>query len=445
MLLIYARKITNRLGYTLNLVFGELMGIEYSITTDEGFFIESDGPKLSYCKHKICDEVFLCCDEILFSTTIELAELNYFERNGLPYLFKKYSKDSVCDYDVLASVFYLVSRYEEYLPFIQDKHSRFKPEDSLAYKKGFLDKPVVNIWVEELKQKLKGIYPTLVSKEHFFTYNNTIDVDSAYSYKGKGLIRSCAGFCKDLFLRNFASCAKRLKVLIGKASDPYDTFDYILSVSQKYKVNTTFFVLFGSYGRYDKNISPYNPDFQLLIKSLCDYAKVGIHPSYESFEEPELMVEQIKMLKTILRKPIHRSRFHYLRFRLPESYRGLISNSIEGDYSMGYSNVIGFRAGICSSFNFYDLALDFETKLRVFPFAYMDVALKNSLQFSQDEALAKIKSIADEVVKVGGNLISVWHNESLSDEMEWEGWRNVYEKSIEYISRLEKSCTRPIK
>ena len=109
MLLIYAKKITNRLGYTLNLVFGELMGIEYSITTDEDFFVESKDPKLSYCKHKLCDETFLCCDSLLFDTTIELVDVNYYEQNGLPYLFRQYSKDSICDYDVLASVFYLVS------------------------------------------------------------------------------------------------------------------------------------------------------------------------------------------------------------------------------------------------------------------------------------------------------------------------------------------------
>lgn len=439
MLLIYAKKITNRLGYTLNLVFGELMGIEYSITTDEDFFVESKDPKLSYCKHKLCDEAFLCCDSLLFDTTIELVDVNYFERNGLPYLFKQYSKDSICDNDVLASVFYLVSRYEEYLPFVRDEHSRFKAEDSLAYKKGFLDKPVVNIWVKELKQKLQATYPNLESKKSFFTYTNTIDVDSAYSYRGKGGLRTCIGLARDLLKGNLALCLKRLSVLIGKRQDPYDTFDYIISILQKYKVNTTFFILFGNYGRYDKNISPYNPKFRLLLKSLCDYAKVGIHPSYESFEESELMSEQIKMLKSLLRKPIHRSRFHYLRFRLPESYRELINNNIEGDYSMGYSNAIGFRAGICNSFNFYDLALDFETKLRIFPFAYMDVALKNGLQLSPDSALDKIMGIVDKVVEADGNLISVWHNESLSEDFGWEGWRSVYERSIEYVSKKKEA------
>jgi hypothetical protein len=99
---------------------------------------------------------------------------------------------------------------------------------------------------------------------------------------------------------------------------------------------------------------------------------------------------------------------------------------------MGYSENIGFRAGICSSFNFYDLAQDYETKLRIHPFAYMDVALKNGLKLLPEQAIEEIKQMTDEVRCVGGEMISIWHNESLSNKREWIGWRNVYEKMIEY-------------
>ncbi len=434
MLLIYAGKMTNRLGYTLNLIFDEMMGIEYSITTDREYFMAYEGAKFSYCRENLGNEVFLRCTDVLFQTTIEVLDLDYFEQDGLPYIFRTYSQTSVCNYDVLASVFYFVSRYEEYLPFIKDEHSRFCAEDSLAYKKGFLQKPVVNIWVEELKKEILSAYPDLPHKANCFSFLNTIDVDSAYSYIGKGFFRTSGGLCKDFLRGNFALCNRRIGVLMGKAADPYDTFDYIIYTIKKYKVRTVFFVLFGYYGQFNKNISPYNRRFQGLVKSLCDYAKVGIHPSYECLEEPEQINEQVRMLKSILHKPIHRSRFHYLRFRLPESYRNLIDNNIERDFSMGYSDEIGFRAGICNSFNFYDLALDFETKLRIYPFACMDVALKNGLKFRPKEAFDKIRELVEEVRKVNGRFISIWHNESLSDEMEWKSWREVYEKTLELVS-----------
>ncbi len=438
MLLIYVEKVTNRLGYTLNLIFKELMGLEYTITTNREYFCEYEGFKFSYCKEKICDEVFLYCDDILFRTTIEMVDLNYFEQDGMSYLFKVYSKDSVCNYDVLAAAFYMVSRYEEYLPFIQDKHSRFCSQDSIAFKKGFLEKPVVNIWVEELKKKIAETYPDMVFAERYFSFTNTIDVDSAYAYIGKGFWRSILGFGKDFLQRNFTACLRRIGTLVGKDTDPFDTFDYIIAQNQKYRLNTIFFVLFGYYGPYDKNITPDNYRFQQLVKTLCDYAKVGIHPSYESFDSPEQMNTQIRMLSSILHKPVKYSRFHFLRFRLPESYRTLMENNIEADYSMGYSDNVGFRAGICNSFNFYDLALDFETKLRVFPFAYMDVAFKNGLQLSPMQTLEKVKGLIEEVKKVNGNFISIWHNESLSDQMQWKGWREVYEGTLDYVSEINK-------
>lgn len=113
-----------------------------------------------------------------------------------------------------------------------------------------------------------------------------------------------------------------------------------------------------------------------------------------------------------------------------------MENEITDDYSMGYSDKVGFRAGTCSSFQFYDLEKDCETKLRVHPFAFMDVALKNGLNLSPLQAIGKIKNIADEVYKVKGELISIWHNESLSDYKDWQGWRNVYEQQTEYITLL---------
>jgi hypothetical protein len=436
MLLIYVDKLTNRLGYTLNLVFKELMSIKYSITIDKEYFLQYDGPKLSYCTQPLADELFLFSTPLLFQTTIEVAEINYFERNNTPYIFKTYFKESICDFDVLAACFYLVSRYEEYLPYVKDVHSRFKVEDSLAYKRGFLSKPVVNIWVNELKNTIVNRYPELSTQNNLYSYFNTIDIDSAYSYTCKGFTRNLLGFTRDLLKGNISLCLERLKVLLKIEKDPYDTFEYIISLIERLKVNTIFFVLYGDYGKYDKNINPYNNKFRRLIKHLCDYGKVGVHPSYESFDYPQLINSQIKMLKETLHKPIQRSRYHYLHFRLPEGYRSLMATgSIEHDFSMGYSDNIGFRAGICSSFNFYDLALDYETKLRVHPFAYMDVALKNGLKLSPQEALIEIKKITDEVKKVGGEMISIWHNESLSNKREWFGWREVYEKTVEYSNK----------
>lgn len=439
MLLIFIDKITNRVGYTLNLIFKDILGIEYKITTNRNNFANYQGAKFSYCKHKIGTEPFIYSTDLLFETTIEIKELNLFYYEGNPAIFRTYPKNSALPFDALAACFYFVSRYEEYLPFIQDEHGRFRYEESIAFRNCFLHKPVVNIWAKLLGQKIKDTYPELEFSKHFFRYYNTVDIDSAYSFREKGICRKFFGFMKDFLKGNFSECGYRFNVLFIGKIDPYDTFDYQISLIKKYKLKTIYFILFGRYGKYDKNISPYNKRFHRLIKYLCDYAKVGIHPSYASFEEEEELTTQIKELLHIIHKPVIRSRFHYLRFRLPISFRWLINNMISDDYSMGYSNVIGFRAGICSGYNFYDLEIDGETKLRLHPFAIMDVALKNGLGLTPNEAIEKIKKIVDEVIAVDGDFISVWHNESLCERYQWKGWREVYERMLEYVSAIDRT------
>ncbi|MDD2530052.1 MAG: polysaccharide deacetylase family protein [Bacteroidales bacterium] len=439
MILIYVDKITNRLGYTLNLIFKDILGVEHTITTNKENFKDYQGAKLSYCKNRINDEPFIYSTDLLFETTIEIKDIDVFYFDQNPAIFRTYAKDTIIPFDILAASFYFVSRYEEYLPFIQDKHGRYRYEESLAFKNCFLQKPIVNIWVKNLGEKLKEVYPELKFAKHFFRFYNTIDIDSAFSFKEKSAIRKIYGFFKDLLKGNFSECVYRFNVMFRGKADPYDNFDYQIYLIQKFKLKTIYFILFGRYGKYDKNISPYNKRFHQLIKYLCDYAKVGIHPSYSSYDQEDELSIQIKELKQVIHKPIFRSRFHYLRFRLPISYRRLIDNMIKDDYSMGYSRTIGFRAGICSGYNFFDLEIDGETGLRIHPFAIMDVALKDGLGLNKEEALIKIKQIVDEVIAVNGDFISVWHNQSLSERYDWEGWREVYEKMLEYVSAVDRT------
>ncbi|MBO6118343.1 MAG: polysaccharide deacetylase family protein [Bacteroidales bacterium] len=439
MLLIYTDRQTNRLGYTINLIFNELLGVDYMVTTSTDQFIALSGAKLSYCKNKIYDELHIACKDLLFETNIYSFDTECITEDSVPKIFINRESDDSLGFDVFAAVFYMVSRYEEHLPFIKDEHSRFCATDSIAYKNGFLDKPVVNIWAECLKKELAAKYPELKFKKREFNFVNTIDVDQAYSYKGKGLYRSLGGLARDISKKDFRACIDRIKVLLTLEKDPYDCFDYLLNVKTKYKLNTIFFFLFARHSRFDKNISVYNHSFLTLIKKLSDYTTIGIHPSYFSAEYPGEVDGQIKRLSDVIHKSVKCSRFHYLRFSLPQSYRNLIASGIHEDYSMGYANTAGFRAGICVPYNFYDLEKDCETKLRLHPFMFMDVALKNGMNLKADKAFEVMQKFIDAVKAVGGEFISIWHNESLSSDRIWQGWRQVYQKQTEYISQYIKT------
>lgn len=433
MLLIYVSKLTNRVGYTLNLIFKSILHIPFEITLDENYYATFEGCKLCYSDKKISDGLYIKSVKLLYQTSIENQEIQMSEYDNFPIFFATYGKDQTLPFDIFAASFYLVSRYEEYLPHHKDYHQRFDFKDSLAYQKGFLHVPLVNKWANLLANKLKEAYPDFVIPLRKFHFVNTIDVDSAYSFKQKGVFRNVGGFIRDIFKQDYESVKMRAMVMLNRRKDPFDTFDFIISLSEKYHTELLFFILFADYDNYDKNISHNSLKFQQLIKHLADYSKVGIHPSYASMDQSGKLTVEIKRLSKVLHKPIVRSRFHFLRFQLPMSYNNLIKNNIDSDFSMGYSNEYGFRASICTPFNFYDLETDAETDLIIHPFAVMDTALKTYLNCTTDEALNILKNIIDEIKSVDGTFYSIWHNNNLCESFGWEGWTKVYEQMIDYV------------
>jgi hypothetical protein len=116
---------------------------------------------------------------------------------------------------------------------------------------------------------------------------------------------------------------------------------------------------------------------------------------------------------------------------MPETYRTLIKYEIKEDYTMGFATEVGFRASICTPYPFYDLDRDEETKLMLFPFAVMEATLKFYMHTSPDQACDIIDDLIREVKSVDGLLISLWHNETVSDEGLWKGWRKVYDHLVQ--------------
>ena len=229
---------------------------------------------------------------------------------------------------------------------------------------------------------------------------------------------------------------KRWKVITNRLADPNDTYDLQLELQKKYNLEVLYFILLGDYDVNDKNISHNNRSFQLIIKHLSDHAKIGIHPSYASNRDINKLEIEFNRLQTILKREIVDSRQHFLKLQLPSTYRKLIELGIQNDYTMGYADQLGFRASICSSFNFYDLEEEQETKLKIHPFCVMDATLKYYIRTHPSAALDHINSILKQVKAVNGTFISLWHNETFSDYKEWEGWKELYEQMIQSVKEL---------
>jgi hypothetical protein len=429
-ILIYSQKSSARSGYSFNLLFGELLGVDYWVTGSLEEFHAFAGPKLSYGKQPVADELFFYACGLLFEGGIHLQDLNEIVSDGLPLLFPSRVKAAM-PFDVFAASFYLVSRYEEYLPHVKDQHGRYKANQSVLFKLGVLNEPVVNQWALTLLKTIELRFGPIDRTASKFRFIPTIDIDNAYAFKHKGFIRAIGGCISDVLAFNLRHALQRIKVIFGVQKDPYDTYDYLTELKERYPHKLLFFILLGDFSQYDRNVPHQNRYMQELIKFLDDMGEAGIHPSYASHRRVEDLKKEILRLSTILHRDIAISRQHFLKFSLPETYQRLIECEITDDYSMGYAELPGFRAGIASSFNFYDLDLETETPLRVHPISIMDGTLKDYMGLQPDEAIEVIKMQLNKVKAVNGLFIAVWHNESFAENKRWKGWRTVYELMLE--------------
>lgn len=431
MLLIYSDKSSTRLDYVLDFIFNDIVSADFENTSDIEQYKNFNGDKLNYSEGRIDEnEFFIYSSLFLFESDLTTQKIDIIDFEDTKALFPVHQKADL-PFDLFSAVFYLLSRYEEYQPYIKDVHGRFKPNDSLAYKNGFLNKPVVNIWIKSFVEKFNKKSDLKLSPiNKAYRFINTIDIDMAYSFKYKGIYRNMFGYLRSIKNNNMKEVFDRSRVVAGLSKDPFDTFDFILNFHKKYNLNTIFFVHVGDYGIYDKNIPFKNNKFRDLIRHLSDYAEIGIHPSYESSLKPERVKIEIERLSEIIKKDITKSRQHFLKLTFPKTYRNLIDNKIKEDYSLGYASEVGFRAGTCTPFKFFNLDANEATSLIIHPFSIMEGTLRDYQNKNAKEALQCITQQIFEIKNMNGEFVSLWHNESLSNADRWIGWQEVYEQMI---------------
>lgn len=431
MILVYTEILTPRIEYIFRLIFTEILDIEVSFTTRQKEFVQSDLPRVNYSYEKFGDEIYVKPHRLLHCKALIQPDIQPVWYKNEKFFFES-SADSTFPFDPFAASFYLVTRYEEYLDSDKDKYGRFQPEDSILHKYGLLKRPVVNIWARMLADKLKERYPQLVFPEPEFKFLATVDIDNAWAFRNKGFWRGAGAFMKAVSHGEFADARQRVNVWLGKDQDPYDTYALLDDVFKGNEDKVIFFLLLGDYRRYDRNVSWKNKAFQKLIKEISAKYMTGIHPSYASSKKKsrkKLEDETGRFLK-LTGAPAAKSRQHYLRLRFPRTYRRLEDLNIAEDYTMGYASVTGFRAGICTPFYFYDLKRETRTNLKVIPFQVMDGTLKNYMKLSPEEAMKETELLMTEVKNAGGIFVAVWHNETLAEPGEWEGYRKVFREMV---------------
>lgn len=430
MLLVYSEKITPRFRYIAKLLLQDLLGQNLRFTTDEEEYIGATLPKINYSKNPIQSGVFIQSANLLFETDIfeQEFQVNSYKDSKIFFLS---GKQSALPFDPFAASFYLVSRYEEYIPFIADEYGRFPAKESFMMKQGVLHLPLVNLYAQFLGEALREFYPGVEIKKPSYSFTNTVDIDNAYAYLGKGLVRTAGAYVKDVFNLRFNEMMLRTRTFFGTMHDPFETFDFQLALQEKYGYKTIYFALFSRLGQYDRSLTLYSSRLHKYLKGINDFCEVGIHPSYRSNDSVKIVEEELYRLEDVLNMDVTKSRQHFLKLSFPETYRNLMDLEITDDYSMGFASQTGYRAGICTPFRFYDLELETETPLTVHPFAVMDGTYIYYQKKRPEDGWNDIAHHIETARKFGGEFIPVWHNRIFSEkEAEWRGWNKVYEEMV---------------
>lgn len=423
MLLVYTHKITPRLRYTFKHLCTRILGIPVSFTTTIEDFIAHDSIKMSYTKQPLSNEIFVRSHELLFEQGLSDIDINVQDWDDTKGFFPTGEK-SALPFDIFAASFYLLSRYEEYLPHVKDDYGRFVASESIAFNNHFLQQPVVDIWAYKLKNVLEDKFETFNFPLRTYSIQPVIDVPTAYYFRQKGLIRTIGGLLNDVFRLKLRQLSQRILVLSGFKRDPHDTFKWIINKQKNCDFKFLFLFLIGDYSTYDKNISINKKEFVSLIKSVADYCNVGLKASYFALEDISILKKEKKKIESVVNYELQASRHSFSKLNLPKSYRHLVELEIKQDYTMGYIKELGFRAGTCTPFLFYDLDYEVQTPLQIHSFHCLDAALlKHHSQLDKKEA---IQRIIKQVKRVNGTFTPIFHNYSFSDDALWKGYRELF-------------------
>jgi hypothetical protein len=415
-----------RLKYIADIILQDILGLSWELITDKRKL--GKYPVINYSSENIPGALKISPDTLLFEQGVVTREIKITEWKGLPVFFQT-TLDSYLPFDIFAASFYLVTRYEEYLDFLPDEYGRFKASNSLAFKNGFLGIPVVDLWTKELAKVLVRKFQMLAFKRNEFKALLTVDTDEPFAYLGKSLIGNIGGFIHDITSKT-GNASHRYGCLAKGEKDPFEVFDYITETIERNKTDAIFFFPVGDHSEYDKNPSWKNDEYRSLINRIADKFSFGLHLSFNASVSPSLARTELERLKIMLKKDILRNRFHFLRIVMPTSFRSIHAAGITEDYSMGYPDEQGFRAGISRPFCFYDVIEDQITTLRIIPFQVMDVTLSEYKKLKPVSAKEIILSLINETKKAGGLFVSIWHNTSLLNTPECREWREVFEFTL---------------
>ena len=446
-LLVWVPRRTPRLLYTLDWVLGQRLGIPYECR--EQAPKEADGEVLGVLCYGNPEFLQGLGADAGPTATLVAAEL-LFEEGIRPLALSKevgsglFPTEHALGHDPLAGIFWMLSRYEEYQNPARDAYGRFQASQSLLYQAGVLEEAPADAYIEQLWTWFESQFPKIQRLQPTLTIQPGVDIDLCYSYLGKPPLRQAGGVLRELICGRWRDLLDRWMVLSRQKPDPYDTYARLESWHAEIAraaqggvggnpalliraLPPLFMLLTGSYDRLDPAHHPSSPYLRRLARYLrLGGAQLGWHPSLRSNRDDKAARREIKAWSALAGgDEALDTRQHYLSLEITRQPARLVAWGVRRDYSMGYAEAIGFRAGTAHSFGWYDLNTESAFPLQMHPVALMDVTLNHYMGLELDAAPQRVAKVLESYRRYGGYFSLLWHNSSAGPG--WEGWEKIFE------------------
>lgn len=442
LLLLHTIKKVNALDNLIHYIIRFLLGNVYSPEIGMQIGYTSNEDDFHVYKLIIIPSKFF--DSSIYGSIDSLPQLPLNTIDDIPLLFgtpkiEKQDNRLIIHADIIASAYFLLSRYEEFVrKDVRDNYGRFPGKESLPFRAGFIHRPLVDEYGKMLRKWLREAGVNIPEpKPEINKIYLTHDVDIPYYYKGR--IKSTL---KGLLTSNKQKTI--LKSFFGKPeNDPAFTFPWLIkqdTLSQKTvgedKCEVIYFFKSGGKTQEDKPVYNLKSNEIRYLFSLCkkSNATIGLHASFDAGANPALIKGEKNKLERATDVTIRYNRHHFLNCREPEDMQYLIDAGISDDFTMGYADVAGFRLGTCRPVNWINPVNKNVNDLILHPLTIMECTLDRPEYMGLDyqSALAYSKRLIDQTAKSNGDLVLLWHNSYIPiDSANW--CRILYEELLRYL------------
>ena len=350
--------------------------------------------------------------------------------------------------DLVALTFFMLSRWEETTEAAgdgaeRDERGRFPAQQSVAFRAGFLDRPVVDEWALVIRAWLRHLDPSWSPLPGVFRVHLTHDVDTLRRTGSVGEVaRTVAGALRR---REWDDVVRQLRNGVAALSDwqrdaHVQGMRELMDLSEAAGLPSAFYFKTSDRGPYDTGYRlGEGHNREVLAEVEARGHEVGWHPGYRTFDDPVMFDRELARFEQAVGRRPSGGRQHNLRFQPSETWRRWAEAGLTYDSTVGYAERAGFRCGTSHPFRTFDLDGDRVLSLVEVPLVVMETTLFSPSYegIEAGAALSRALELAGRSQAVSGVFVLLWHNSSF--EGSYRQWSRIYPELVRRLQALDET------